>query len=214
MALWSADKFSGRFHSDPESQDMMAVDDEAIDAVGLASGDPIAIPAPGRQLVEGVHRQLRRSWVTGGVVFQTWELDDSEEGEDPEDPGPETVVSLLWSLADTQDLPADIAGCSIAWLADERIWAETPQQFGDAVFRALRDGGVLGDGMDEHQARSMTEDYMEVLFDGAEADDLFLFGLDPGFSCWFCDGEYDIAYAILNLDAGWFALFLATDSEE
>ncbi|MEA5445414.1 hypothetical protein VCB98_06240 [Gammaproteobacteria bacterium AB-CW1] len=212
MAYWSMDEFSGRFHTEPE--DTVVVDDAAIDEVGLATGDPIAIPAPGRQVMEKAHRELRRSWVTGGVVFQAWDLDDSEAPDDDEDPGPETVISLLWSLADNQDLPADIAGCSIAWLADARIWSESTQQFGDALYRALRDGGVLGDGLEADHARQLTEDYLQALFDDSEEDDLFLFGLDPGFSCWFCDGEYDIAYAMINLDAGWFALFLATDSED
>ncbi|MCP1727315.1 hypothetical protein J2T60_001280 [Natronospira proteinivora] len=212
MAYWSVEQFSERFHSEPS--DTLIVEDDAIDEVDLAAGDPMAMPSPARQTLENVHRQLRRSWVTGGVVFQAWELDDSEEDDDSEDPGPETVVSLLWSLADTQDLPPDVAGCSIAWLADARIWPETTQQFGDALFRALRDGGVLGDGLDAGQAQQLTEQYLEALLDDTPKEDLFLFGLDPGFSCWFCDGEYDIAYAIINLDAGWFALFLATDSED
>lgn len=212
MGLWSVDDFSGRFHSDPA--DTRLVEDEDIDAVDLATGDPVAIPSPGRQAMETVHRELRRSWVTGGVVFQAWELDDDESPDDAPDPGADTVVSLLWSLADNQDLPADIAGCSIAWLAEGRIWDESPQQFGDAIYRALRDGGVLGDGLAEDHAERLTRDYLDALFDETDEDEIFLFGLDPGFSCWFCDGEYDIAYAILNLDAGWFALFLATDSEE
>lgn len=212
MSLWSLDEFSGRFHAEPA--DTRLVDDEDIDAVALATGDPIAIPSPGRQAMETVHRELRRSWVTGGVVFQAWELDDSEEADDAPEPGADTVVSLLWSLADNQDLPADIAGCSIAWLAEERIWEESAQQFGDAVFRALRDGGVLGDGLADDHAERLTREYLDALFEGSSREDIYLFGLDPGFSCWFCDGEYDIAYAILNLDAGWFALFLATDSED
>lgn len=212
MSLWSLDDFSGRFHAEPA--DTRLVDDEDIDAVALATGDPIAIPSPGRQAMETVHRELRRSWVTGGVVFQAWDLDDSEEADDAPEPGADTVVSLLWSLADNQDLPADIAGCSIAWLAEERIWEESTQQFGDAVFRALRDGGVLGDGLADDHAERLTREYLEALFEGSSREDIYLFGLDPGFSCWFCDGEYDIAYAILNLDAGWFALFLATDSED
>ena len=212
MAIWSVHEYSGSFHSEPG--DTLLVDDELIDEVDMSTGDPIAIPTPRRQVMEAVHREIRRSWVTGGVVFQAYELDDSDVAEAADDPGPETVISLLWSLADNQDLPSDIAGCSIAWLADERVWPETRQQFGDAVYRALKEGGVLGDGLAEDQAERMTGEYLDALFEEAGDEDVFLFGLDPGFSCWFCDGEYDIAYAIINLDAGWFGLFLATDSED
>jgi hypothetical protein len=212
MAIWSVDEFSGQFHSEPTEAQL--VNDELIDEVVLTTGDPMAIPGPRRQVMEAVHREIRRSWMTGGVVFQAYELEEPDTDIESEDPGPEAVVSLFWSLADNQDLPSDIAGCSIAWLAEGRLWPESMQQFGDALYRALRDGGVLGDGVAEDQAERLTIEYMDALFGEAEESDVFLFGLDPGFSCWFCDGEYDIAYAIINLDAGWFGLFLATDSED
>jgi hypothetical protein len=210
MGLWRFDGYSGRFHAD--EIDVVDVDDEAIDGVLLKAGDPTVLPVGRRQTAEGVHRQIRRTWSGGGCIMQVYELDDDDDA--GEDVGPEAVISLLWDLADAQDLPPDIAGCSIAWLAEERCWPETAQQFGDAVYRALESGGPSGEGLDSAEAREMTEAYLEALFDEAGEDSLLFFGLDPGFSCWFCDGEWDIAYAVINFHEGWFGLFLATDSEE
>jgi hypothetical protein len=210
MSLWRLTDYSGRFHSD--DIEVVEVDDDAIDSVSLNAGDPTVLPAGRRQTAETVHRQVRRAWSGGGFISQLYELDEDEDA--GEEVGPEAVISLLWDLADAQDLPPDIAGCSIAWLADERCWPETAQQFGDAVYRALESGGPSGEGLDSDEAAEMTESYLAAVFGDAEEDALLFFGLDSGFSCWFCDGEWDIAYAVINFHEGWFGLFLATDSED
>lgn len=208
MRIWSVQEFGGRFHNPPE--EAVSIDDDAVEAPGPVAGDPMVLPAPRRQAMENFHRLLRRSWIGGGAFCQLYSLDRSEGDTTP---APETVISLFWDLADADALPADIAGCSIAWLAEGRVWPETPQQFGDALYKALSEGGVAGEGLSPDEAEEQVSEYLEALFDPAEEDDLYFFGLDPGFSCWFCDGEYDIAYVILNTEEDWLALFMATDQE-
>ncbi len=208
MASWSERDYGGSFHTDAE--DVLDLDDERVEAITTTVGDPIFLPAGRRQVLEGTHRHLRRAWVSGGAFFQLYSLET-----DPDDDAvvPETVVSLFWDLADADDLPADIAGCSIAWLAEGRLWPETVQQFGDALYKGLHEGGVAGEGLSREEAVEQVNDYLEALFGETPESELHLFGLDPGFSCWFCDGEYDIAYAIINTRDNWFGLFMATDSE-
>lgn len=208
MSIWLVSEYSGRFHNPPE--DPVSIDDEAVEAAGPVAGDPLALPEERRQVMANLHRLLRRSWVGGGAFCQLYNLDRSEGDAEIT---PETVISLFWDLADADALPVDIAGCSIAWLAEGRLWPESPQQFGDALYKALAEGGVAGEGLSPEEAGEQVADYLEAIFGVAAEEDLHLFGLDPGFSCWFCDGEYDIAYVILNTEEDWMALFMATDQE-
>ncbi|HXG61700.1 MAG TPA: hypothetical protein VNO22_10005 [Planctomycetota bacterium] len=179
---------------------------------GAAAGGPepegpFILPLARREAVHDVHdlieelwsRLLFRLWTCGPERFPAWEAG--------------TVLEALWSLARRDEMPPEIAGCSLRYLEEGRVWKRPVRDFGDAVFEILRDGGRRGRGVGAERAEDLTKVYLRGLAGDAPASQVHAFQLDPGFSCWFPRAGRAAAWAIAGASESWLALFLAADEE-
>ena len=67
--------------------------------------------------------------------------------------------------------------------------------------------------MPPRRSAALTKSYLDALFGETPEDGLFIYRLDPGFSCWFYQTYWDLAYAVINTHEKWLALLLATDTD-
>ena len=113
---------------------------------------------------------------------------------------------IAWNRA----FPPEVARCPVEYVRQSGFWKESVQRFGDTVCWALQQGGAYSEPMPHLEAATLTEWYLDALFGETPEDRLFIYGLDPGFSCWFYQ-ICDLAYVIINLHEDWVALLLATE---
>lgn len=206
MSGWDRSIEGLNFHAD--EVELLFVSDEEL-ADGRLDVGGIAELEPERQVVlDELHERLTELWTEGGLVHELFEIEPDEEVQCTA----ADMLAAMWDIAENGDLPADIAGCSIAYLMDGGIWEEDLQQFGDALYLALAGGGAGGEGVDFDEAAELANAYLDALVGEGGSEDLRLFGLDPGFSCWFCGEEWDLAYVVVNPADGWMMMLLATDA--
>lgn len=168
---------------------------------------PFILPLARREALHDVHDLIEELW--SRFLFRLWSC------------GPEriplweagTVLEALWSLARRDEMPPEIAGCSLKYLEEGRVWKRPLQDFGDTVFEILRDGGQRGRGVGAERAEDLTRTYLRGLAGEAPASQLYAFQLDPGFSCWFPRVGRATAWAFAGASESWLALFLAADEE-
>lgn len=206
MIDWEEPKNRG-FHS--EDVETFDIEDEDLDASSYEVPGPAALPAPRQELIDRVHDEILRHWRQGDLLFEMFELNAAGSARVT----PADALAALWDIAANGDMPAPIAGCSLAYLMEAGIWHEDVQQFLDGIHYSLTDGGFGDRGLDDDAAVELTRDYADALFEDAEADELWLFGLDPGFSCWFAGAGCDMAYFFVNLRESRCGLLLATDTD-
>jgi hypothetical protein len=206
MSGWDRSIDGLGFHTD--SAELFFVSDEELADGSLEVGAPIEFDPERQAVLDELHERLSELWSEGGLVYELYDV----EAADDADCGAADMLAALWDIADNGDLPTEIAGCSIAYLMDGGVWEEDLQQLGDALYLALAGGGAGGEAIDFDEAAELTNAYLDSLLGGGSSEDLHLFGLDPGFTCWFCGEDWDLAYAIVNLAEGWMALLLATDA--
>ena len=206
MSGWDRSIEGLNFHT--VEAELLFVADEELSAGRLEVGG-IAVLEPERQAVlDELHERLSALWSEGGLVHELFEI----EADDELQCSAADMLAAFWDIADNGDLPAEIAGCSIAYLMDGGIWEEDLQQLGDALYLALAGGGAGGEGIEFDEAAELTNAYLDALVGEGGSEDLHLFGLDPGFSCWFCGEDWDLAYVVVNAADGWMTLLLATDA--
>jgi hypothetical protein len=207
MIDWEGPVSDGGFHTiDAETYDL---EDEDLDTSGFEVSGPAALPVARQETLDRVHDEILRCWRQGDLLFELFEL--SSVGGTTVTPA--DALAALWDVAANGDMPAPIAGCSLAYLMEGGIWHENVQQFLDALYFALTDAGFGDDGIDSGAAIELVRDYADALFEDAEPEEIWLFGLDPGFSCWFAGGGCDFAYFFVNLREARCGLLLATDSD-
>lgn len=207
MIDWNGPRDGGSFHS--EDAETFDLQDEDIDASNFEAPAPAALPASRQEVIDRIHDDILRHWRQGDLVFETFELESNGTSRAT----PADALAALWDVAANGDLPAPIAGCSLAWLMEEGVWHEDVQQFLDAIYFALTEAGFGEEGLDPATAAEVVGDYADALFDDAEPEDVWLFGLDPGFSCWFAGAGCDMAYFFINLRESRCGLLLATDTD-
>ncbi len=215
MAKWDAQKFTEGFHT-PEGERVTTINrSDKFDLVML--GKPFELSSERWKVVARVHGEIAKEWVNGGCVALFYKFDflgRMPVGEPPDRIEAPHLISSLWRIGQDQDFPKEIAGCSIAYLAEGRVWGETIQKFGDAIYMALSQGGAYSkEKLDNGDAKKLTASYIEALFGESAESSLYFFGLDIGFSCWFFGVYWDFAYAVVNVHEHWLALILATDTD-
>jgi hypothetical protein len=162
-------------------------------------------------VIEEVNTRLREKWSNGGLVFACYDCQPRgnlsvrslEVGD---------LISALTFLGSGRRLPPEIAGCSTSVLSDGGAWPETPAQFANGIFGALRDGGFYTTGLPTEVAEEMTRRYLEAFFGPAGEEDLLICGCDLRFSVWFF-GDCDFAFLVYNHADQYFAIVLATDTD-
>lgn len=207
MIDWDGPAGGTGFHS--EDVETFDIQDEDLDASDFEAPAPAALPASRQEVLDRVHDEILRYWRQGDLLFEVFELDAGGASHAT----PADALAALWDIAANGDLPAPIAGCSLAYLMEEGIWHEDVQQFLDAINFALTSAGFGGAGAEADQAAELVRDYADALFEDAEPDEVWLFGLDPGFSCWFAGAGCDLAYFVVNLHESRCGLLLATDTD-
>jgi hypothetical protein len=204
---WDGPGDGASFHSDePETFD---IGDDDLDASGFEASSTAEMPASRQDALDRVHDEIIGHWRQGDVLFEVFDLRTGGAKRAT----PADALAALWDIAAAAALPAPIAGCSLAWLMQNGIWHENASQFLDAIYYALTDAGFGGPGVDPDTAAEMAGEYADALFDDAEPDEVWFFGLDPGFSCWFAGAGCDMAYFFVNLRESRCGLLLATDTD-
>lgn len=183
------------------------LEDADIDASDFDVTGPAALPAARHAVLDSVHESILDHWRDGDLLFELFELNAPDESR----PDAADAMAALWDIAANGDLPAPIAGCSLAWLMQDGLWPEELGQFLDALYYALTDAGFGDSGTDDAAGRVI--DYADALFEDAEPDEIALFGLDPGFSCWFAGAGCDMAWFFIDLNESRCGLLLATDTD-
>ncbi|HET7588177.1 MAG TPA: hypothetical protein VFL45_08865 [Gammaproteobacteria bacterium] len=207
MIDWDGPADGGTFHS--EDLETFDLQDEDLDASDFEAPAPAALPASRQEVLDRVHDEILRHWRQGDLLFEVFELDAAGANRAT----PADALAALWDVAANGDMPAPIAGCSLAWLMREGIWHEDVQQFLDAIYYAVTDAGFGDPGLDADSAVELVRDYADALFEDAEPDEVWLFGLDPGFSCWFAGAGCDMGWLFINLRESRCGLLLATDTD-
>jgi hypothetical protein len=207
MIDWDGPADGATFHSDgPETFD---IGDEALDASNFEVDSPAQLPASRQDALDRVHDEIIDHWRQGDILFEIFDLRASGASRAT----PVDALAALWDIAAAGILPDPIAGCSLAWLMQNGIWHENAPQFLDAIYYALTDAGFGEPGVDPDTAAELVGEYADALFDDAEPDEIWLFGLDPGFSCWFAGAGCDMAWFFVNLRESHCGLLLATDAD-
>lgn len=209
MPNWDPQKVKPGFHSS-ECERFPVADLQSLSMLG----QPGELPKERMKVVMKVHNRIASSWANGGMVSFFYKFDFL--GDRPPVVEARHVLATLKRIADDRELPREIAGCSIDYLKDGKIWQESLQRFGDAIFMALSQGGAYSKAkreMSELEAKNLTTEYLQSLFAESPDSSLFFFGLDPGFSSWFYQVYWDFAFAMTNAHEQWLALVLATDTD-
>lgn len=207
MIDWDGPSTHARFHND--AAETVDIDDDDLDTSDFGASTPAALPAFRQSVLERVHTAIVDHWHHGDLLFDVFELDAAATG----DVTPADALAALSDIAANDDLPAAIAGCSFAWLMQNGIWQETLHQFLDAMYYALTDAGFGTPGLSAGAAIEWVTDYADALFGDAEPDEIWLFGLDPGFSCWFAGAGCDMAWFFMDLNESRCGILLATDMD-
>jgi len=206
MIEWDGPAEAG-FHSvDVETFEL---EDTDIDESDFGVSGPAALPAARQETLDRVHDEILRLWHQGDLLFEMFELSAGSSARVT----PADALAALWDIAANGDLPAPIAGCSLAYLMEGGVWHESVQQFLDGLYYALTEGGFGDEGAEADVAEELVHDYADALFEDAEPEEIWLFGLDPAFSCWFADSGCDMAYFFVNLREARCGLLLATDTD-
>lgn len=207
MIDWREPEDAGGFHS--TEVETFDIEDEDLDASGFETAGAATLPAERQETLDRVHDEILRCWRQGDLLFELFELDAGGSTRVT----PADALAALWDIAAAGDMPAPIAGCSLAYLMEAGIWHEDAQQFLDGIYYALTGAGFGDAGLEPEAAAELVRDYADALFDDAEPGEIWLFGLDPGFSCWFAGADCDMAYFFVNLRESLCGLILATDSD-
>ena len=210
MASWSGTGTDVGFHTRDEDR-VWTPPREAIENV-MFLPSPFQF-APNRwKRVAVVHEMIAKEWVNGGCVATFYQLDGgSLKGVEIETAH---LIAALERIGEDRAFPKEIAGCSVEYLRGGKVWSETLQRFGNAIFLALSQGGAYSQKpLGGDKAREIVTNYIAAMFEDSPENSLFFFGLDPGFSSWFRGVYWDVAYTIFNTHENWLALILATDTD-
>ena len=187
--------------------------------LGDEDEDILSIPSPfqlepGRwKVITKVHEMIAKEWVNGGCRASFYRYDGNNLPNDLKIQAGH-LIGALERIGDNRGFPSEISGCSIDYLRNGKIWIESLQTFGNAIYCALSQGGAYSKKrLAEDEAERISTDYLVAMFGDSNESSLYFFGLDIGFSCWFRGVCWDLAYAIVNTDERWIALIVATDTD-
>jgi hypothetical protein len=167
--------------------------------------DVTNLPEQRQTVINTINQAIEEAWGKGSLLFKIYSY-SGRFGINPTKISEGHLLSILAEIAHSSKLPAEIAGCSLAVLAEQGIWRVTPQELGNSIF------DILETDSPSHKSDSieMTKSYLQALFNNAAQETIHIFDLDVRFTCFLSENESTIAYIIINGQELWLAMILAT----